>query len=239
MSAWKPKRFWSAASVVAVPEGFGVTLDDRPVRTPAKALLVVPTERLAERIAAEWEAQGKDVDPLSMPFTRSANAALDKVTPQRAEVADLIAAYGDTDLLCYRATAPESLVERQSRLWDPLLAWVEDALDAPLRPFAGVIHHPQEAAVLARLSRRVHAMDPFTLTAFHDLVGMSGSLVLGFAALLDHRPAQEIWALSRLDETWQAEHWGADEEAVDVSAKKESDFLHAKTFHDLAQRVQD
>lgn len=239
MSEWRPKRFWRDAEVIPQQNGFAVTLDGRPVRTPAKALLVVPTERLARAIAGEWDAQGADVDPLSMPYTRSANAALDKVGPQHAEVAELIAAYGESDLLCYRATAPQCLVDRQAEAWDPVLDWAEDRLEARLRTIPGVIHQPQDPEVLARLSALVHAMDAFTLTAFHDLVGMSGSLVLGFAAVLDHRPAEEIWRLSRVDELWQAEQWGADEEAEKVAAGKQSDYLHAKSFYDLAQRRAD
>ena len=238
MTEWKAKRFWKNANVVSVEAGFTVELDDRPVKTPLKNLLVVPTHALAHAIESEWDAQGEKVDPLSMPYTRSANAAIDKVSTQHSEVADLIAAYGDADLLCYRASSPDSLVARQSAEWDPLLAWAADALDAPLTPVSGVMHSPQDPAVLQRLSARVHAMDAFTLTAFHDLVGMSGSLVLGFAALYDHRPAQELWRLSRIDEIWQAEQWGEDEEALEIAQKKENDFLHAKSFQNLAQKPQ-
>lgn len=233
MSEWKARRFWKAAQVVAAEGGYGVALDGRPVRTPAKALLVVPTAPLAQRIAAEWDAQGDEIAPRSMPFTRSANAALDKVRVQHGEVAELVAAYGDADLLCYRATGPDSLVRRQAEQWDPILQWAERALDAPLRPISGLMHSPQDPAVLSRLSARVHAMDPFTLTAFHDLVSLSGSLVLGFAALHDHLPAERLWALSRLDEDWQAEQWGEDEEAGETAMAKRSEFLHAKNFSTL------
>lgn len=236
MSEWKPKRFWSEARVSPVEAGFTVQLDARPVKTPSKALLVVPTEVLAHRIAAEWNAQDNEVNPATMPFTRSANAALDRVAPQRIEVADLIAAYGDTDLLCYRAERPDSLVARQTEAWTPILDWAADVLEAPLAPRAGVMHVPQDPAVLARLSERVHEMDSFTLTGFHDLVSMSGSLILGFAALLDHKPTSEIWALSRLDEIWQAEQWGEDEEALEIAKRKESEFLHAKSFADCAKK---
>jgi chaperone required for assembly of F1-ATPase len=235
MSEWKAKRFWSEALVLPAEGGYTVQLDARPVKTPAKSLLVVPTEALAQRIAAEWNAQGKEVDPLTMPFTRSANAALDKVTHQKSEVADLVAAYGDADLLCYRAERPETLVARQTEAWDPLLDWAADELGAPLEARVGVMHIPQDPVVLSDLAARVHAMDPFTLTGFHDLVGMSGSLILGFAALSGFKPASEIWALSRVDELWQAEQWGHDEEAMEVAAKKESDFLHAKVFADVAK----
>ncbi|WP_371225073.1 ATP12 family chaperone protein [Roseovarius sp. 2305UL8-3] len=239
MSEWKAKRFWKTASVADAPGGFTVELDGRSVKTPAKALLVVPSHALAARIAEEWDAQGEVVDPLSMPYTRSANAAIDKVTHQHGEVAQLLADYGDADLLCYRAEGPDSLIARQKAAWDPILDWAAEVLEARLTPVTGVIHRPQSPDVLAGLSARVHAMDAFTLTAFHDLVGMSGSLILGFAALYDHKPAAEIWQLSRVDELWQAEQWGDDDEALELAAKKESDFLHAKSFHDLASRPSD
>ena len=181
MSDWKPKRFWKTAEVAEAGEGWTVTLDGRAVKTPAKSLLVLPSEALAARIAAEWDAQDEQVDPLAMPFTRSANAALDKVTVQHAEVAELIAAYGDADLLCYRADAPEELIARQAKAWDPLLDWAAGKLDARLAPVTGVIHQGQDPVALAALTARVTQMDAFTLTGFHDLVGISGSLVLGFA----------------------------------------------------------
>ena len=235
MSEWKPKRFWKAARAVETQGGFAIELDGRPVKTPAKARLVVPSRALAQTIAAEWDAQEEQVDPAIMPFTRSSNAAIDKVTQQHAEVADMLAAYGDSDLLCYRADSPEELITRQAAAWDPLLDWAAQTLEARLVPVQGVMHQPQNSTALATLSDQVHAMDAFTLTAFHDLVGISGSLILGFAALHDYAPPAQVWALSRIDETWQAEQWGVDEEAAEHAARKESDFLHAKAFHDLAQ----
>ena len=170
MTAWAPKRFWTAATVEPDGADWTVRLDGRGVRTPAKAPLVVPTRRLAEAIAAEWQAQRGTIDPRAMPFTRSANAAIDKVTPQFDAVAGLLADYGDSDLLCYRATGPEALAARQAAAWDPLLAWADTALGAPLRPVSGVIHSPQPPESLRALGTRVFALTPFELTAFHDLV---------------------------------------------------------------------
>ena len=137
MSDWAAKRFWSDVTVDLRGEGYVILLDKRLVKTPAKATLAVPSQAMAEAIAAEWEAQGEKIDPRTMPTTRSANAALDKVTPQRAEVAQLIAAYGEDDLLCYRAPSPEELLTRQKQAWDPLLAWAAQAFDAPLRTTEG------------------------------------------------------------------------------------------------------
>lgn len=234
MSDWRPKRFWTSGAVVRDGEGFNVELDGRRVKTPAKAPLILPTRAMAEAVVAEWDAQEKEVDPTTMPFTRSANAAIDKVRHQRAEVADMLADYGDSDLLCYRATHPQALQQRQADQWDPVLDWAAEVLDARLTPVLGVVHQPQPANAVATLRQRVHAMDAFQLAAFHDLVSLSGSLVLGFAAAQNWRDADEIWAISRLDETWQTEQWGHDDEASAAAETKRAAFLHAKRFYDLS-----
>ncbi|MBK0329671.1 ATPase [Rhodobacteraceae bacterium F11138] len=230
MSQKKQKRFWTDTTVVADGDGFAVELDGRRVRTPGKAALILPTRAMADAMAAEWDAQDKVINPLSMPVTRSANSAIDKVIPQHAEVADMLAAYGDADLLCYRAESPQALVARQSAAWDPVLDWAHDTLGARLIARSGVIHQPQDPAALTRLSALVHAMTPFQLTGFHDLVTLSGSLVLGLAAARDWRDANEIWTMSRLDELWQQEQWGPDEEALQMAETKRQAFLHAKRF---------
>ena len=146
----------------------------------------------------------------------------------------MLVAYGDADLLCYRAEAPVELVERQAMLWDPALGWAEAVLGAKLEPRTGVIHAAQPPQAVAALAGKVHGMGPFHLAAFHDLVGLTGSLVLGFAAAAGWRDPEEIWTLSRLDEDWQAEHWGQDEEAAEEAEKKRRDFHHAKRFFDLS-----
>ena len=235
MSEWKQKRFWTDAAAVPVGADWAIELDGRRVKTPAKAGLVVPTQALAQAIAAEWGAQDEVVDPLSMPFTRSANAAIDKVAVQKAEVADMLAAYGDADLLCYRADQPQTLVERQADTWDPYLDWLEQELGARLLPRTGLMHESQDAAALQSLSDATHAMSHFALAAFHDLVSLSGSWVLGFAAAKDVTTVPEIWAASRLDEIWQAEQWGDDEEALEQAKLRETAFFHAKSFWDAVQ----
>jgi chaperone required for assembly of F1-ATPase len=234
MSEWKAKRFWTEATIRTEPEGYGISLDGRPVKTPAKRVLTVPTKGFAAAIAAEWAAQGEMIDPLSMPFTRSANAAVDKVSHQHAEVADMLAAYGDSDLLCYRAEHPQSLVDRQAEQWDAALDWAKETLGVRLEARAGVIHVPQNADALATLSRRVHAMNAYQLTGFHDLVSLSGSLILGFAATFDYLTPKAIWKISRLDEIWQSEEWGTDEDAEAAAAIKEAAFVHAKQVFDLS-----
>lgn len=235
MSEWKARRFWKVAAVVETDGGFAVELDSRPVRTPAKALLVLPTRNLAKAVSAEWDAQEGQVDPLSMPFTRSANAAIDKVAAQREEVIDMIAEYGGSDLICYRAKSPPELAERQALNWNPLLAFSEEQLGAPLQSTVGVVHKPQQASSLKRLRDHVAALSDFELTAFHDLVSLSGSLVIGFAVTRKFADAESLWHVSRIDELWQQEQWGEDEEAVATAEVKRTAFLHAERFFFLSR----
>ena len=234
MSDWKPKRFWKESEVVELDNGYTVELDGRRVKTPAKDALVLPTREMAQAVAAEWDAQDKEVDPSTMPFTRSANAAIDKVRHQHGEVADMLAAYGDSDLLCYRAAHPEELTKKQSEIWDPALDWAAENLGVRLIPVIGVVHQPQPEEAIQTLSRQVHALDPFQLAAFHDLVSLSGSLILGFAAAKNWHEVDQIWRISRLDEQWQEDQWGVDEEAREHAEIKRQAFLHAKRFFDVS-----
>jgi len=237
MSVWKAKRFWKDA-VVSERDGlFHVLLDARPVKTPAKALLALPTRALAEAVAAEWRQVGGVVDPRTMPVTRSANAAIDKVAIQFDEVAGLIADYGGSDLLCYRAGEPHELAKAQADAWDPMLDWARLRYGAPLVATAGVAHVTQPAASLAALSAQVRACTPFQLTALHDLVGLTGSLVLGLAATTDDFASETLWKLSRFDEDWQARLWGTDEEASTIAERKREDFLRACHFWKISTCV--
>lgn len=233
MSAWAAKRFWKQATAEACEGGYTVKLDGRAVKTPAKRPLVVPTLAMAQAIAAEWDAQQGLVKPDTMPLTRAANSALDKVAVQFAEVAGLLAAYGETDLLCYRATGPEALIARQAAGWDPVLAWCAQELGASLRVTAGVVPVDQDPVALARLSARVHAFTPLQLAAVHDLIAISGSLVLGLAVSMRHLTVDQAWSLSRIDESWQNEQWGIDEDAAALEAFKQSALNDAERFYGL------
>lgn len=237
MSEWAQKRFWKVTAVDSTGDGFSVTLDGRSIRTPAKAPLRLPTRALAEAVAAEWDAQEDKIDPGTMPLTRMANSAVDKVAHQHAEVADILAAYGESDLLCYRADGPAELIARQAAAWDPLLDWAAAELQAPLNTGSGVMFIAQPPASLTALSRRVHALTPWQLAGFHDLVALTGSLIMGFAALDARWARDDLWSWSRLDEEWQAEQWGSDEEAVEVAAIKAQSFADAAKFYDLVERV--
>jgi chaperone required for assembly of F1-ATPase len=221
------RRFWKAAAPAPESGGVGVRLDGRPLRTPAGATLLVPTGELAAEIAAEWDALDGEIDPGRLPFTRAANAAIDRVAPRPGPVVDAIAEYGGSDLLCYRAGGPAALVARQAAAWDPWLLWSARALDAPLVAVTGVMHAAQPAASLAALRTAVAAEDAFGLVALHELVALSGSLVLGLAVARGALAPEEAWNASRLDEAWQAEQWGLDAEAEAAAAVRRADFLRA------------
>lgn len=218
MSEWKARRFWKAASVRPCAGGWEILLDDRPLRTPGKLPLIVPTRALAEAIAAEWDAQADVIDPHHMPLTRAANSALERVTPQFDAVADMLAEYGGTDLLSYRAESPEDLVRAQAAGWDPLVDWAATALEAPLRITHGVLPVKQADASLLKLRAEIGALDAFGLTALHDLVTLPGSLILGLAVLRDRLNVEDAHALARIDEEFQADRWGRDEDAEAAAA---------------------
>lgn len=233
MSEWARKRFWKQATVASVAGGHAVALDGRPLRTPAKAALVVPSAALARAIAAEWDAVGEVVDPGGMPLTRTANSAIDKVAPERDAVVALLAAYGETDLLCYRADGPADLCRRQTEAWDPWLDWAARHLGAELVVVQGLMPAAQPVHSLSRLSAAVAELDHFRLAAFHDLVALSGSLILALAASEGALSPVEAWRLSRLDEDWQAELWGEDDEAARTAGIRKDAFLQAARFLDL------
>ncbi|MDX8350126.1 ATP12 family protein [Cognatiyoonia sp. IB215446] len=234
MSDWKPKRFWKTVQAAECAGGYTVLLDTKSVKTPAKADLIVPTPAMAGAIAAEWDAQEEVLDPGTMPVTRGANAAIDKVRVQRAEVAALLAEYGDSDLLCYRAAGPDALIQKQAEGWDPMLDWAANTLGARLFVGEGVMHVPQTSDALAKLRAELDAFDDFALGAAHDLVSLSGSLILALAVTKNAVSVEDAWALSRIDEHWQIAQWGEDEEATKAEATKRAAFFDAARFYALS-----
>ncbi len=235
MSDWAPKVFWTDVTVTEVPGGFGVALDGRSVKTPGKMPLAMPTRAAAHLVAAEWAAQTGRVDPATMPFTRTANSAIDKVAFRAVEVAGLLSDYGGTDLLCYRAPGPEALTDRQTAAWDPLLDWSEATYGARLAVTTGVMPTAQDPTALDALRAQVECLDPFRLSAFHDLVSLSGSLVVALAVTRGHLTPQDAWTVSRIDEDFQIEAWGADEEAAAKAALKQAAFVQAAQFYGALQ----
>lgn len=235
MTEWKAKRFWKQADARPCDGGWEIVLDDRPVRTPGKHALILPSRALAQEIAGEWDAQGDVIDPNAMPLTRAANSAIEKVAPQFRGVADMLAEYGETDLLCYRAEAPEALIEKQAEGWDPLIEWTASELGAPLAVTRGVIPIAQPEESITRLQREVHALDNFALTALHDLVTLPGSLVLGLAVIRKRLTASDAFRLSRIDEAYQASVWGQDDEAMAAAEGRHAAMISSERFLELVR----
>lgn len=217
------KRFYTSAGVAEGPDDFAVTLDGKQVRTPGKNLLAAPTRDLAEAIAAEWEAQKDDIDPMAMPLTRLANSVIDGVAGNVQAVADDAAKYFETDLLFYRAGFPDALIARQAEHWDPVLRWAADDLGAHFILAEGVIHVAQpETAVAA--ARGALPKDAWPVGAFHVATTLTGSALLALALKHGVLDAGQIWAAAHVDEDWNREKWGADEEVDARRASKFRDF---------------
>ena len=234
MTGWGTKRFWTKAAAVKAEGGFGIYLDGRAVRTPAKASLILPTASLAKKIVAEWDAQSERVNPETMPATRLANSAIDKVAPQHQAIIDHLIGYAQTDLLCYHAEGPAELVRRQTELWNPLLDWAASAYGVRLRVTSGVVPVDQEADTLAALARPLRDLNPFQLAAFHELVSLPGSFILALAATSEVSEPETLWEISRVDELRQNSHWGEDEEEKESNRRKRNAFTNAMQFFQAA-----
>ncbi|MDO9078447.1 MAG: ATP12 family protein, partial [Brevundimonas sp.] len=204
------KRFWKAVDVVEGEGGWAVTLDGRTPKTPAHARLVLPTEAAARLVAEEWAAQGEFIDPATMPATRLASTAIDRVSQVREAVAGEIAAFAGSDLLCYPADHPTSLVEEQAREWTPWRDWAALALGVVLEPAEGIRHRAQDPAAIARVRELALRLDDFALTGLAMAVPLLGSAVLGLALQQGALPGGAAFELSRLDEAFQERQWGVD-----------------------------
>lgn len=224
------KRFYKAATAGPVAEGFAILLDGRAVRTPAKAPLVVPSQALAEAIAAEWQAQDETVQVAGMALNNLTCTAIDIVAPQRRKIVDDLAGYGGHDLLCYWADGEEELLRRQQQAWQPLLDWAAESLSAPLRKTCGVISQDQPPESLEALQRAVEAHDALELTGLSAAVQASGSLVVGLALSLGRLGGAEAHRVAQLDEDYQAERWGEDAEAAARREALRLEMLTAERF---------
>jgi chaperone required for assembly of F1-ATPase len=224
------RRFYGQATASPEHGGVSILLDGRPVRTPGRELLRVPTEELADAIAEEWNAQGEQLDPRSMPLTGLANAAIDRVLPDPASFGRTLAEYGESDLLCYRAEGPQSLVERQQALWEPLLGWARTRFDVDFETTTGVMHRRQPAETIDRLARAVAARGPFQLAGLAPLVTVAGSLIIALALAEGAIGLEAAWDAAMLDEAWQAEQWGADPLAAQSIENRRRDFEAAYRF---------
>lgn len=207
------KRFYKKVAVAETDGGYAVELDGRTVKTPAKAVLTLPTEALARAVADEWDAQTETIDPDAMPLTRMANTAIDRLGRDTAPAVDEIAGFASADLLCYWAAEPRDLVERQAQAWTPILRWAEDRFGAKLKVVEGIMHEDQPEDAVAALKAAVADHAPYALAALHTLTTISGSLVLALAVAEGRVSAADAFTLSRVDEAFQEERWGIDEEA--------------------------
>ena len=227
------KRFWKQAQPVERGGGWGVELDGKPLRTPAREPLTVPTEALAEAISAEWNGVEEKIDPGAMPLTGLANAAVDRVAPDKGAFAQGLARYAEADLACYRAEGPSGLVDRQAELWDALLGWARRRFDVDFRTTSKIVHVAQPAATIDQLSHAVAALDPFRLAGLSPLVTISGSLLAALGVLEGALTPRQAWEAVTVDDRWQLEQWGSDAEAEAALGHRRRDFLAAARFLDL------
>jgi chaperone required for assembly of F1-ATPase len=229
------RRFWKEVSLEQGTYGHGIRLDGRPLKTPKKGELFLPTRPLADAVAAEWEAVSEMIDPAHMPMTGFANAAIDHVAPDRAKFAASIAAYAESDAFCYRAEAGDPLENRQAEIWDPWLDWARGRYDASFTLVHGVMHQLQPAATLDKLRAAVVARGTFELAAMAKLAHLAGSLVAVLAIVERAGQSGELWNAVCLEEMWQEELWGSDHWAQKNRADREAEFMAAALFLELLQ----
>ncbi|GAC1497397.1 MAG: ATPase [Bradyrhizobium sp.] len=220
------KRFYARAGVVEAPDGFSVVLDDKPIRTPSGRAVVAPSLRIAEGIAAEWEAQREFIDPMTMPLTRLANSVVNAVVDQVDAVADDIAKYFGSDLLFYRAGHPEALVAREAEHWDPVLFWAADTLGAHFILAEGIVHVRQPDAAIAA-ARAALPKEAWSIAALHVVTTLTGSALLALALLRGLLDPDQVWKAAHVDEDWNSEKWGVDEEVAARRAARLVDFRAA------------
>ncbi|KUR70067.1 molecular chaperone [Novosphingobium fuchskuhlense] len=229
------KRFYKAVTVAAGGTGFRVMLDGRPLRTVGGRAQIVPTAPLAEALAAEWSGQGEEIDPARFVFRDLADYALDVIVPGKAAVVDELIPYAETDTLCYRAEPDEALGIRQRAVWDPLLTAAEARWQVQFVRVAGIMHRPQPDQTLARLREDLESRDGFTLAAVKTTTSLAASLVLGLMAVEPGADVDALWDAANLEEDWQAELWGKDEEAQARRARRHAAFAAAARFAALAR----
>ena len=214
MTLEAPRRFYREVTVQRGDDGWQIALDGKLLRSPVKAPLLLPSEALAQAIQAEWDGQAERIQPQSMPMMQLASTAVDRVTPNRAQIAADITAYAASDLICYRAEAPAELVRRQVEHWQALLDWASHRFDVSLRTTTGIMAIEQSAQSLAIFARVVDQLDPWRLTALANITATAGSLVIALALLEGRLTPEAAAAAAQLDELYQAERWGEDAEAA-------------------------
>ena len=230
MANWIKRRNWIKTSIEPIGTLFAICLDETHLLTPKKNKVLVPTQRLAFAVAEEWDRQRDIIEPSEMPYSRLANSAIDRVKANFDSIVQDLASYGDTDLLCYRAEVPEELVLLQKRLWDPILIWAKSELGIQLKVNQGVIYKSQNIAQREKIFQEISSYDNFMLTGFYDLVTISGSVLVALAVHRNFISPEEGIDISFLDEDWQRQKWGEDEESTVNKSNKLTDFQTAYNF---------
>lgn len=226
-----PKRFYKS---VAVTDQLGIALDGRNVKTPLKAALVLPNRALAEAVAAEWDAQVDVINPHAMPLTKLANTAIDRAISEKSKIAAEILAFAGSDMVCYRAESPSGLVLRQTTHWDPIIAWAKADLTVDFTTVSIITHKHQSPAALQALEAHITSLDPFSFVVVHNLATLTGSALLAAMTAAGKITSDAAWRAANVDEDWQIETWGEDDEASARRAGRLKEFSACVTFVNLA-----
>ena len=227
------KRFWTEVAITEACGGWGITLDGRPLKTPARATLAIPSLALAEAVAEEWRACGDQIDPREMPLTGLSNAAVDHIAPNPDIFRDDLARYAEGDLLCYRADHPPKLIGAQAAAWDPLLGWARQRFGAEFVVATGITHVPQPPATISALGDALAPASPFELAALSPIVTIGGSLITALALFESAIELDTAWQAVTVDDRWQINQWGDDDEAVAALANRRADFAAAARLLEL------
>jgi chaperone required for assembly of F1-ATPase len=226
------RRFYKDVTVTDDP---GIALDGRPVMTPMKAPLQLPTRQSAEAVAAEWAEQGEHINPATMILTKLANTAIDRVAEHRAAIEREILDYANSDLVCYRADRPPQLVERHVSFWNPIVDWARTELDAPFEVTDGILHRPQPEAAIAAFGVAIDGLTDFELAAFHSIMTLTGSALIAMMLARQALTPEAAWTAAHVDEDYQIEHWGQDDEARARREGRHAEFLACCRFLELSK----
>ena len=226
------RRFYKDVSVT---DDLAIALDGRPVKTPLKAPLRLPTRALADAVAAEWAGQGEEIKPATMYLTKLANTAIDRVGIHREAIESEVLDYANSDLVCYRTDRPPDLVALQLRNWNPIVDWARTDLDAPFEVTSGIIHLPQPEAALSAFSMALKSLSDFELSAFYTIMTLTGSAIISMMLARRANTPDAAWTAAHVDEDYQIEHWGEDDEARDRRMARHTEFMTCCRFMELAR----
>ncbi len=229
------KRFYKKVTVERQDEMFAVLLDGKQIKTPEKELCIMPSRQMADVVRAEWHNQGGDIVPATMPITKLANTAIDRVQKRRDEIIDELVKYAGSDQLCYRAEHPSELVRLQNKIWDRLLCWMKDENDIGLKTSKGIIFVEQDESELAKFRNILNDIGSFELTALYSMVAVTGSTTIGYALFKNHISVEQAWEAGHLDENFQVSQWGTDEEAEERRKNLKNELNNAAVFLALCQ----